>query len=74
MNLNNNLNSSPMVRRAGLGRVLSIILSTCVFEADAAEAYDTIKRFKIADEKDMQRDMENQRNWNGLVENIQEIV
>ena len=33
-----------------------------------------IKRFTIADEKDMQRDMENQRNWNGLVENVQEIV
>ncbi|MEM6364620.1 MAG: enoyl-CoA hydratase/isomerase family protein [Planctomycetota bacterium] len=32
-----------------------------------------IKRFKIADEKDMQRDMANQRNWNGLVENVQEI-
>lgn len=32
-----------------------------------------IKRFTIADEKDMQRDIENQRNWNGLVESVQEI-
>ncbi|MEM6471573.1 MAG: enoyl-CoA hydratase/isomerase family protein [Planctomycetota bacterium] len=32
-----------------------------------------IKRFTIADEKDMQRDMDNQRNWNGLVEGVQEI-
>lgn len=51
-------------------------------EALKAEAYwlyqatsktPAIKRFTIADEKDMQRDMENQRNWNGLVENVQEI-
>ena len=32
-----------------------------------------IRRFTIADEKDLQRDMENQRNWNGLVEQVQEI-
>lgn len=32
-----------------------------------------IKRFTIADEKDMQNDMDNQRNWNGLVENVQGI-
>ena len=32
-----------------------------------------IKRFTIADEKDMQRDMNNQRNWNGLVDGVQEI-
>ena len=32
-----------------------------------------IKRFAIADEKGMQLDMKNQRNWNGLVENVQEI-
>lgn len=51
-------------------------------EALKAEAYwlyqatsqtPAIKRFTIADEKDMQRDMENQRNWNGLVESVQEI-
>ena len=51
-------------------------------EALKAEAYwlyqatsrtPAIKRFTIADEKDMQRDMDNQRNWNGLVENVQEI-
>jgi enoyl-CoA hydratase/carnithine racemase len=51
-------------------------------EALKAEAYwlyqatsktPAIKRFTIADEKDRQRDMENQRNWNGLVENVQEI-
>ena len=52
-------------------------------EALKAEAYwlyqatsktPAIKRFTIADEKDMQRDMENQRNWNGLVEGVQEIT
>ncbi|MEM8668173.1 MAG: enoyl-CoA hydratase/isomerase family protein [Planctomycetota bacterium] len=32
-----------------------------------------IKRFSIADEKGMQLDLENQRNWNTLVENVQEI-
>lgn len=32
-----------------------------------------IKRFTIADEKDMQRDMDNQRNWDGLVESVQDI-
>lgn len=51
-------------------------------EALMAEAYwlyqatsktPAIKRFTIADEKDMQRDMDNQRNWNGLVEGVQEI-
>ena len=51
-------------------------------EALKAEAYwlyqatsktPAIKRFTIADEKDMQRDMNNQRNWNGLVEGVQEI-
>lgn len=52
-------------------------------EALKAEAYwlfqatsqtPAIKRFTIADEKDMQRDIENQRNWNELVENVQEIT
>ena len=51
-------------------------------EALKAEAYwlyqatsktPAIKRFTIADEKKMQLDMENQRNWNGLVEGVQEI-
>ena len=51
-------------------------------EALKAEAYwlyqatsktPAIKRFTIADEKGMQLDMENQRNWNGLVESVQEI-
>ena len=51
-------------------------------EALKAEAYwlyqatsktPAIKRFTIADEKGMQLDMENQRNWNTLVENVQEI-
>ncbi|MEM7782156.1 MAG: enoyl-CoA hydratase/isomerase family protein [Planctomycetota bacterium] len=52
-------------------------------EALKAEAYwlfqatsqtPAIKRFTIADEKDMRRDIENQRNWNELVENVQEIT
>ncbi len=51
-------------------------------EALKAEAYwlyqatsntPAIKRFTIADDKDMQRDMDNQRNWNDLVMNVQEI-
>ena len=51
-------------------------------EALKAEAYwlyqatsktPAIKRFSIADEKRMQHDMENQRNWNDLVMNVQEI-
>lgn len=51
-------------------------------EALKAEAYwlyqatsktPAIKRFTIADDKGMQRDMDNQRNWNGLVEGVQEI-
>ena len=51
-------------------------------EALKAEAYwlyqatsktPAIKRFSIADEKGMQHDMENQRNWNDLVMNVQEI-
>lgn len=51
-------------------------------EALKAEAYwlyqatsrtPAVKRFAVADEKDMQRDMDNQRNWNGLVENVQDI-
>ena len=32
-----------------------------------------IKRFTIADEKGMEHDMENQRNWNDLVMQVQEI-
>ena len=32
-----------------------------------------IKRFTIADEKGMEHDMENQRNWNDLVMSVQEI-
>ena len=51
-------------------------------EALKAEAYwlyqatsktPAIKRFTIADEKAMEHDMENQRNWNELVMNVQEI-
>ena len=51
-------------------------------EALKAEAYwlyqatsktPAVKRFTIADEKGMQLDMENQRNWNDLVMNVQEI-
>jgi enoyl-CoA hydratase/carnithine racemase len=32
-----------------------------------------IKRFTIADEKGMEHDMDNQRNWNDLVMDVQEI-
>ena len=32
-----------------------------------------IKRFTIADEKGMEHDMDNQRNWNELVMQVQEI-
>ena len=32
-----------------------------------------LKRFKIADEGGLQNDMENQRNWNGVVLRVQEI-
>ncbi len=51
-------------------------------EALKAEAYwlyqatsktPAIKRFSIADEKNLQNDMENQRNWNDLVKGVQEI-
>lgn len=51
-------------------------------EALKAEAYwlyqatsktPAIKRFTIADEKNMEHDIENQRNWNDLVMNVQEI-
>ncbi|MEM9645023.1 MAG: enoyl-CoA hydratase/isomerase family protein [Planctomycetota bacterium] len=51
-------------------------------EALRAEAYwlhqatsktPAIKRFTLADEKDMQLDMNNQRNWNSLVEGVQDI-
>ena len=51
-------------------------------EALKAEAYwlyqatsktPAIKRFTIADEKGMEHDMENQRNWNDLVMSVQEI-
>ncbi len=51
-------------------------------EALKAEAYwlyqatsktPAIKRFTIADEKGMEHDMENQRNWNDLVMQVQEI-
>ncbi|MEM7385203.1 MAG: enoyl-CoA hydratase/isomerase family protein [Verrucomicrobiota bacterium] len=51
-------------------------------EALKAEAYwlyqatsrtPAIKRFTIADEKGLQHDMENQRNWNDLVVGVQEI-
>ncbi|MEM7014764.1 MAG: enoyl-CoA hydratase/isomerase family protein, partial [Verrucomicrobiota bacterium] len=51
-------------------------------EALEAEAYwlyqatsktPAVKRFTIADEKGMEHDMDNQRNWNDLVMNVQEI-
>lgn len=51
-------------------------------EALKAEAYwlyqatsktPAIKRFTIADEKGMEHDLENQRNWNDLVMQVQEI-
>ena len=51
-------------------------------EALKAEAYwlyqatsktPAIKRFTIADEKGLEHDMENQRNWNDLVMGVQEI-
>ena len=32
-----------------------------------------IKRFTIADEKGLQHDIENQRNWNDLVMQVQDI-
>jgi len=51
-------------------------------EALRAEAYwlyqatsktPAVKRFTIADEKGLEHDMENQRNWNELVMQVQEI-
>ncbi|MGD1915570.1 MAG: enoyl-CoA hydratase/isomerase family protein [Phycisphaerales bacterium] len=53
-----------------------------IAEALKAEAYwlyqatsktPAIKRFTIADEKGMEHDLENQRNWNDLVMQVQEI-
>ena len=53
-----------------------------IAEALKAEAYwlyqatsktPAIKRFTIADEKGMEHEMENQRNWNDLVMKVQEI-
>lgn len=53
-----------------------------IAEALKAEAYwlyqatsktPAIKRFAIADEKGMEHDLENQRNWNNLVMDVQEI-
>ncbi len=53
-----------------------------IAEALKAEAYwlyqatsstPAVKRFAIADEKGMEHDMENQRNWNDLVMQVQEI-
>ena len=53
-----------------------------IHEALRAEAYwlyqatcktPAIKRFTIADEKGMEHDMENQRNWNDLVMQVQDI-
>ncbi|MBP0015979.1 MAG: enoyl-CoA hydratase/isomerase family protein [Cyanobacteria bacterium SBLK] len=53
-----------------------------IAEALKAEAYwlyqatsqtPAIKRFAMADEKGMENDMENQRNWNDLVIGVQEI-
>ncbi|MEM7228147.1 MAG: enoyl-CoA hydratase/isomerase family protein [Planctomycetota bacterium] len=53
-----------------------------IADALRAEAYwlyqatsktPAIKRFTIADEQGMQFELENQRNWNGLVEQVQEI-
>ena len=39
----------------------------------ATSATPAIKRFTIADEKGMQHEMENQRNWNDLVMDVQDI-
>ncbi|MEM7585854.1 MAG: enoyl-CoA hydratase/isomerase family protein [Acidobacteriota bacterium] len=53
-----------------------------IVEALEAEAYwlyqatsktPAVKRFTIADEKGMEHDMENQRNWNELVMQVQDI-
>ncbi len=53
-----------------------------IAEALKAEAYwlyqatsktPAVKRFAIADEKGMEHDMDNQRNWNDLVMQVQEI-
>lgn len=74
--------ASRMARQTGLGRALEIILSARDFDADEAEAYwlyqatsktPAIKRFAIADEQGLEHDIENQRNWNELVMNVQEI-
>ncbi len=39
----------------------------------ATSTTPAIKRFTVADEKGMQHDLENQRNWNDLVMGVQEI-
>ena len=53
-----------------------------IADALKAEAYwlyqatsktPAVKRFGVADEKEMQLDLENQRNWNDLVINVQDI-
>lgn len=54
-----------------------------ISEALRAEAYwlyqatsktPAVKRFRIADEQGLEHDIENQRNWNELVMNVQEIT
>ena len=53
-----------------------------IAEALKAEAYwlyqatsktPAVKRFQIADDKGLEHDLENQRNWNDLVMGVQEI-
>jgi len=68
--------ASRMARQTGLGRALEIILSARDFDADQAEAMGTVnkvKRFRLADEQGLEHDIENQRNWNSLVMDVQEI-
>ncbi|MEM6452880.1 MAG: hypothetical protein AAF703_21505, partial [Cyanobacteria bacterium P01_D01_bin.105] len=62
------------------GKLGFVLLATeQTIEGDMATLYQAtsktaaIKRFTIADEKGMEHDMENQRNWNDLVMQVQEI-
>ncbi|PTP36622.1 enoyl-CoA hydratase/isomerase family protein [Vibrio splendidus] len=79
--------ASRMARQVGLGRALEIVLSARDFDADEAEALKAeaywlyqatsktpaVKRFQIADDQGLEHDMENQRNWETLVMNVQDI-
>ena len=74
LNMIEDMNGEIGYELSALNLVLNYLKAEAYWLYQATSKTPAIKRFTIADEQGLEHDIENQRNWNELVMNVQEIV